>query len=306
MRIRLFSLYLLVMLCGSALARAAEQPTYYLALGDSLSQGVQFSVASGTDVLTNHGYVDDLYAFLRLRNLGLQLVKLGCPGETTATFINGGPCGIEYQMAFGKNDQLGAAVAFLATHNVQIITLDIGANDVNGCVVLTPPGINGTCFAGGITGVSNNLPLIVSVLQQAAPHALIIAMNYYDPFLAAWKLIPGSAGQTLAEESLLATTTGIGGVPGLNSTLESVYGAAHIPVADVAKAFQITNFTQLPFVNLPLNVFLTLTWTWMNATPPDIHPNDSGYAVIAGAFAEELSDIVPFSGLQQPSFRTKF
>jgi lysophospholipase L1-like esterase len=306
MRIRLLCMYVLVTLCGSALAYAAEQPTYYLALGDSLSQGVQLSVASGTDILTNRGYVDDLYAFLRLRNPGLQLAKLGCPGETTATFINGGPCSTEYQMAFGKNDQLDAAVVFLATHDVQFITLDIGGNDVDGCIVLTQPGINGPCFAGGITSVSNNLPLIVNTLRAAAPRALIIGMNYYDPFLAAWKLIPGPAGQTLAEESVFATTTGIRGVPGLNSTLESVYGAAHIPVADVAKAFQITNFTELPFINLPLNVFLTLSWTWMSATPPDIHPNDAGYAVIAGAFLEEVGDAVPFSGWQQPSFRVRF
>ena len=79
MRIRLVRLSILFALCGSTLVSAA-QPTYYLALGDSLAIGVQPS-ASG-DVATNQGYADDLYAVLRTRISGLTLAKLGCGGET--------------------------------------------------------------------------------------------------------------------------------------------------------------------------------------------------------------------------------
>jgi hypothetical protein len=39
--IRLVPLFILLMLSGAALARAAG-PSYYLALGDSLAQGVQW------------------------------------------------------------------------------------------------------------------------------------------------------------------------------------------------------------------------------------------------------------------------
>jgi hypothetical protein len=63
--------------------------SYYLALGDSLSVGVQPS-AAGTDVPTGQGYPDQLAALLRPAHPGLRLVKLGCSGETTATMINGG------------------------------------------------------------------------------------------------------------------------------------------------------------------------------------------------------------------------
>lgn len=66
-------------------------PPYYLALGDSLAQGVQ-PTPSGTSRLTNQGYVDDLYAVYRRQVPNLRLVKLGCPGETTGTMINGGVC----------------------------------------------------------------------------------------------------------------------------------------------------------------------------------------------------------------------
>ena|SRR3984957_19848763 len=105
-------------------------------------------------------------------------------------------------------------------------------------------------------------------------------MNYYDPFLAAWPL--GSNGQALAGESLLAASF----------FLESVYQAFNIPVADVAQAFHIYDFALVPNINLPLNVFLTLTWTWMGAPPPigpNIHANAAGYAVIAGAFANKIA-----------------
>ena len=73
--------------------------------------------------------------------------------------------------------------------------------------------------------------------------------------------------------------------------LESMYQASGVPVADVAKAFHIDDFTPVPVINVPLNVFLTLTWTWMAAPPPlgpDIHPNAAGYATIAGAFVKTI------------------
>jgi hypothetical protein len=108
-------------------------------------------------------------------------------------------------------------------------------------------------------------------------------MNYYDPFLAAWPLGPG--GQALADELLLAAKL-------FNGILENLYRAFAIPMADVAQAFHIYDFAPVPGVNLPLNVFLTLAWTWMGAPPPlgpDIHANAAGYAVIAGAFAAVLA-----------------
>ena len=100
---------------------------------------------------------------------------------------------------------------------------------------------------------------------------------------AAWTL--GAAGQALAKESVVATTA-------FNGLLVTVYQAFSVPVADVAHAYRITDFTPIPFINLPVNVFLTLSWTWMGASPPfgpDVHPNAVGYAVIAGAFVEKVA-----------------
>ncbi|HEY7012271.1 MAG TPA: hypothetical protein VH480_05935, partial [Streptosporangiaceae bacterium] len=106
----------------------APPATYYLALGDSLAQGVQPN-ASGVSVMTRDGYPDQVYAALHPGRPGLKLVKLGCPGETTTSMINGGIC------RYPGGSQLATAVAFLQAHRgrVLLVTLDIGANDPEHC-----------------------------------------------------------------------------------------------------------------------------------------------------------------------------
>lgn len=273
MRIRIISLSLLMALTCAAMAHATVAPTYYLALGDSLAIGVQPS--PNGEVATNQGYADDLFAVMRLRIPGLKLTKLGCSGETSGTMISGGVCN------YVEGSQLAAAVNFLKTHSVALVTLDIGANDIDHCISIT--GVDSGCVETAFSTVSSNLPQILTELLSAAgPNTPIVAMNYYDPFLAAWTLVAG--GQALAKASLKATLA-------FNSILKAAYQAFSIPVANVAHAYRISDFTLIPFGNLPLNVFLTLTWTWMGAPPPigpDVHPNAVGYAVIAGAFAEKI------------------
>jgi lysophospholipase L1-like esterase len=275
MRIRLVYLVLIVMLCGSVFVHPAAAQSYYVALGDSLSVGYQ-PINGG--IPTTQGYADDLYALYSTRIPGLSLTKLGCPGETAASMVQGGICP-NYPAG---TSQLEAAISFLQSHQVALVTLDIGANDVDGCVSTT--GIDKTCIESGFASVSANLPWILSQLRKAAgPKTLIVGMNYYDPFLAAWEL--GGNGQALAVQSLATATE-------FNVLLGAIYQVFRVPVADVAQAFRIYNFLPVPGENVPVNVFLTLTWTWMAAPPPvgpDIHPNASGYAVIAGAFAAKIT-----------------
>ncbi|HXY15068.1 MAG TPA: SGNH/GDSL hydrolase family protein [Terriglobales bacterium] len=272
MRTRLLSLGFLITVLS--VAHATAQPPYYLALGDSLAIGIQPSGAGvGIDVPTKQGYADDLYLFLRARIPGLQLVKLGCSGETTGSMMTGGIC------PYPEGSQLAAAENFLQTHRVDLVTIDIGANDVDHCI---SPVFSLECIEAGTGLVESNLPLILEGLRAASPNTPIVAMNYYDPFLAASLL--GPAGQALAEESQLATDQ-------FNGVLQIIYETFSVPVVDVASAFQVDNGTPVPFFNVPLNVFLTVIWTWAAAPAPfgpDIHPNVLGYAVIARAFAEKL------------------
>src|SRR5215831_9927421 len=99
--------------------RASVRVSYYLSLGDSLSQGVQPDSA-GASVPTRQGYADLLYAELRRGDPGLRLVKLGCSGETTHTMINGGIC------SYPGGSQLATAASFVHAHRgrVSLITID--------------------------------------------------------------------------------------------------------------------------------------------------------------------------------------
>lgn len=259
---------------------ADESPQYYLALGDSLSQGVQPN-ASPPLFETNRGYVDDLYAVERAQHPGLQLQKMGCPGETTTSMISGGIC------PYTHGSQLNDAVAFLETHHVAFVTIDIGANNIDNCLVAT--GIDPACVAAGFANAGSDLPVILATLRTVAPTVHIYAMNYYDPFLAAWL----ANEQSLARESV-CLTTGFGygtacGPPlpptGFDGELDAVYGAFGVPVADVATAFQTNNFTEAPIVGVPVNVALVCAWTWACSPFQNTHANDVGYAVIAATFA---------------------
>jgi lysophospholipase L1-like esterase len=264
---------------GSGAPGARHQPpaSYYLALGDSLSQGVQPNL-HGASVSTPAGYPDQLYAMLQPSRPGLQLVKLGCAGETTGTMVHGGIC------RYAGGSQLAAAVGFLHAHrgHMSLITLDIGANDPGSCMTRPSVAQLATCVARFIPQATANLATIVRKLRQASPGTRIIAMNYYLPALGAWR--HGLGGKLLARASELVTD-------GYNHLLTQVYQANGVRVADVFSAFHTASFSpsvSVPrFGSLPLNVATICQWTWeCTAGPrgPNIHPNRTGYQVIAHAF----------------------
>jgi lysophospholipase L1-like esterase len=272
-RLIVFGLLLTVVFASRA---AAADPPYYLALGDSLAIGIQPD-ANGDYVPTAQGYVDDLYAFLHARFPALQLAKLGCSGETTAMMYSGqgSPC---YPPP-GKS-QLGQALDFLATHRVALITIDIGADDLLRCFTAQPVQVAQTCIATALQMAPGYLAGILSQLHTAAPDALIVGMNYYDPFLAAW--LSGPTGQALAGLSLDIVTR-------FNIELAMIYRVHRVPMADVAATFRIDDAS--PRITAP-NITLALAWTWMSAQPPrgpDVHPNAFGYLAIASAFAKVLA-----------------
>jgi lysophospholipase L1-like esterase len=255
----------------------APPASYYVALGDSLSQGVQPN-ASGTSVKTPDGYASQLYVVLRRHDPGLRLIDLGCPGETTATMIHGGTC------SYRGRSQLAAAVSFLRAHrsHVSLITLDIGANDPNPCV--THPSLLKVmpCLGKAAMGASANLTTIMTALRPAAGHARIIGMNYYLPELAEWR--NGFAGEALARVAELAAV-------GYNDLLTRIYRRSGVRIADVFGAFHTTDFgndvTVPGYGKLPRNVAAICQWTWQCAAPPrgpNQHANQAGYAVIAHAF----------------------
>lgn len=249
---------------ASAAARHVEKPAgYYLALGDSLAAGYQPTTGDDKD----GGYVGLVQSVLRHTWRGTELVNLACSGETVVSMIDGGRCD------YPEGSQLKAATAFLTSHarTTRLITIDIGANDVQRCVGAA--GIDTACIAAGMTTVATRLPGVIAALRDGAPKARIVVLNYYNPFLAA--ALQGPAGEELAAQSTQLQST-------LNRIIEGAATAHGAVVADIAKSFQSTSTrpTRLPGVGtVPRNVALICSWTWM-CTRSDIHANDTGYAVM--------------------------
>jgi lysophospholipase L1-like esterase len=267
-----------LLLVTPRLVLATPQLSYYLALGDSLARGVQ-PLPNGTRIETNQGYVDDLFGALRLKRPFLKLAKLGCSGETTTTMLSGGgPC------FYPAGNQLLQALAFIQTHKVALITISIGGDNIQHCISITGL-IDEACLQAGVDAIQNDLPQIVAALRLAAgPAVPIVGANFYDPFLAAWVLLPQPQGPMLAQDSLVITQ-------GLNILLGGIYTGLGAKVADVAGAFRITDFSNVPVINIPRNVLIELTWTWIGAPPPrgpDTHPNAAGYLAMAVAFYKAI------------------
>jgi len=252
-------------------------PSWYLALGDSLAAGYQPGV--GDD--RKGGYVGGVLTALKTRSPRAMLVNFSCSGETSVTMVEGGVCD------YAKGSQLAQAQSFLRAHQARtrLITLDIGANDVQRC--FNAAGIDRACVASGLADVTRRLPLVLRTLRQAAPGSRIFVLNYYDPFLAAW--VTGAAGQQLARESVALVQV-------LNGLIEASATRVGAKTADIAAAFDTTDFeTQVqlppPLGTVPLNVARICTLTWM-CFVTDIHPNDAGYALIAGV----VSALLPRDG----------
>jgi lysophospholipase L1-like esterase len=276
---------------ATALTDAASTPgrhaspriSYYLSLGDSLSQGVQPDLA-GASLPTQQGYPDQLYAALHVGDPGLRLVKLGCSGETTHTMIHGGIC------SYPAGSQLAEAARFLRAHRgqVSLITIDIGANDPDSCISRPSIGAVASCVTRSFPETVANLTKIMSTIRGASGRQVrIIGMNYYVPALAEWR--NGFAGQELARLSERLVVI-------YNRLLASVYQQFGARVANVFGAFHSGDFTdqvRVPGIGtLPRNVAAVCLWTWECAPAPrgpNEHARAIGYGVIALAFL--LADV---------------
>lgn len=274
----------LTLLAFANVALASEHDNgvrHYLSLGTSLAVGIQPDV-SGVNQVTDAGYADQLHDIIAPESRRLKLTKLGCPGETTVTMIDGGKCD------YDEGSQLAQAVEFLRAHKgkVAIVTIDMGVNDVlaANCIDVVTSNVNVGCLFNAFNDLSNNLATILVTLKQAAhPDTEFVAMNYYNTFLAFW--FSGPAGQLLAYQS-----TALADI--LNyDVLGGVYGAFGIPVADVGRAFDSNNFGSNQDTGLPQNVLNICLYTWMCAPSPvgpNIHANQYGYGIIAATIAAEL------------------
>lgn len=246
---------------------------YYVALGDSLAAGYQPGVGDDKD----GGYVGAVHDAIRETSPKTRLVNLSCSGETSVTLVSGGRC--DYELG----SQLAQAVDFLTDHGkfTRLVTIDIGANDVQRCVDRTTLAVDLPCVSAGMTAVATNLPLVLDKIRALAPNAKVVVLDYYNPFLATWLLGPG--GQTTAQLSVLLQTQ-------LNAIITRAAADSGAALAPISTTFKSTDWTLVTAPGLgtvPTNVATICTYTWM-CTRFDIHANDAGYALMAQTVAARL------------------
>jgi lysophospholipase L1-like esterase len=262
-------------------AHEASSGRFYLALGDSVAAGFQPNRG-----ITNRGYVDDLWRSLHRTSMpDLRLHNVACPGETSHSLISGAG-----SLCYGANhSQLDAALAFIQRHDgaIALVTIDIGANDLlDRCVDGQTLRFDRPCVADLMTRVGARVAHIVRALRDAVgPDVPIVGMNYYNPFLGVWALLPG--GHRLARSIQRSWTV-------FNDGLERAYTGVHTPIANVANTFRIGDFGHPVVVpglgEVPLNVAIACRRTWFcsPAFTGDPHPHGTGYLMIARAFRRVL------------------
>lgn len=226
----------------------------YMALGNSLGVG------SGASDPATKGYVPLFRDFLESKD-GLKkklvLNNLSVGGATSATLISA---------------QLPSAVAELEARNqdkrpnndVKVITVDIGGNDVFALIPVCSGGFTPAC----ITAVTNtlgtfstNFDSILGDLRSAAgPDTTIIVMTFDNP-------LPSCFLASLAPVADIVLEGG-GPLPaGLNDLIRAIAATHDAEVADM--------FGKLG------------AGDWVGGLDC-LHPNDSGYEIIAEEFAEEF------------------
>jgi lysophospholipase L1-like esterase len=268
-----------VVLAALVVVAAARADTdsathYYLSLGDSLAASYQ---PNGDFA---DGYAEQLHAALAADDPKLELVKLGCGGESTVSMRFGSQdptvvlsCGTPRyykHVLYPKGTQLAEAASFLQAHRgkVALVTIDIGANDLqrldqqgNLIICLFEPA---GCGAQTATLVESLTAILTELRAAVGPAVPIVGMSYYDVF----------APLCVSDPALLFVC---GRVDAFNSRIEDTYAAAGVPVADVAGAFENDNLAHA--------AVHVCAWTWF-CTLGDVHANTAGYGVIAQAFEQ--------------------
>jgi len=175
---------------GSPAHSVASSGGNYLALGDS----VPFGYHNVTDlaVYANpHNLVG--YPELLAKETHRRLTNASCPGETSGSFIDPtsdvykceGPGG--YRTNFPLHvaypgSQLAFAVHYLrTTHDVRLVTLQIGANDVFLCQSATADQCTSPAEQQAVLArVHENIERIVTTLRhQGHYHGRLVVVDYY-------------------------------------------------------------------------------------------------------------------------------
>jgi lysophospholipase L1-like esterase len=249
---------------GATGAAGNARSPEYLALGDSLAVSMQPD-AHGHDHAGSHGYAEAIWRSLAMSTHGLKLVKLGRGGATAASMSE----------SSGSNpSQLEQAERQLRSRKVTLVTIDIGANEVEQCQ--HGAGFDSACVRRNLAALRANLPKILAGLRAAGgPTVPIVGINYYNSYLGRW--VSGSTGRQIARASVPVERS-------INAALAQLYKRAGVAVADVQSRFASFTFRTVDtraYGRVPLAVARICRWTWACSASNDDHANTAGYQVIA-------------------------
>src|SRR3990170_4998140 len=217
----LLAAFVSLALLAPAPAAAKEAPAY-IAIGDSLAFGVGASdPASG-------GYVALTYETLRsserYRDRGLELVNLGVPGATSSDLLLPGGQ-LERALDEIRERQEDASSS---DDNAEIITVDIGGNDVLALATADSPCVKDPLaeecqrrFQEMLGTLKGNLTEVLEGLREAAPKADLVVMDLYSPLSGR-----GGAEDLIADFAvgeINAVTEEVASRPDLDASLASVY-----------------------------------------------------------------------------------
>jgi lysophospholipase L1-like esterase len=265
----------------------------YLALGDSLAYGYQAALFNSQLPSVNPATFNFGYADLFAAHMSKTLTNYGCPGETSDSFINGGPApgtcahlpspfpySFLHSTYSPSTNQLAAAEAFLDTHPTGEITLDIGANDLlvflQGTCGFPSSPTAGTCIANGFAGVQNtinaNINTILNGLRAHAPNADITVMGLYNPYPNLLS-VGGHGGDFLTAQLNAGIHT--------LATAHAAHFVDPLPVFNPGGASGGSEASDVP-------VICSLTLQCPGGVPfasgADIHPTKKGYQALASLF----------------------
>jgi lysophospholipase L1-like esterase len=212
------------------------------------------------------GYVARAYSSLRASERygegGLDLVNLGVAGATSVDLVQpGGQLDSAIKEITNRRDREPSG------DEVEIISVDIGGNDLLSLVAPGSPCLESAsvepcrdAFGEVLSAIQTNLGDTLSRLRTAAPDAIIVAIDLYNPYSGT-----GDIREPIAE-------LGIGQA---NGVISAVTANADLRVK-TASVFQL---------------FSGRGPQWV--APDGIHPNDNGHAVLAEALLAAIDDREP-------------
>jgi lysophospholipase L1-like esterase len=272
---------------GRSASSTATTTKTYLSLGDSYAAGYQPPPKGKKTGIVGKGYANLIPEKAKKKGYDLDLVNFACGGATVESLANDIGCKnpLPGEPVYKHQSQLDAALGYLADHpgKVQLITVEIGGNDVTSCAK-SADAIK--CVTDAVALIDASLaPTLAKLRTAAGPDTTIVGLTYPDVILGSY-LSKDPAARKLAELSVVAFQQLIN--PTLRKRYEAI-NATFVDVTDATGAYTpLTETTTLkPYGEIPVAVAKVCELSYF-CTVQDIHATSKGYAAIADLIVDAI------------------